>query len=91
MNRYVRKHSKGHRRKKWGKISKWSTNKKTQWLKRKSYLIPGLGSSSGERNDNPTPVFLPGEFHGQRSLADYSPWGHKESDTTEWLTLSPPL
>ena len=31
----------------------------------------------------PTPVFLPGEFHGQRSLAGYSPWGHKESDTTE--------
>ena len=25
----------------------------------------------------PTPVFLPGEFHGQRSLAGYSPWGHK--------------
>ena len=34
----------------------------------------------------PTPVFLPGEFHGQRSLADHSPWGHKESDTTEQLT-----
>ena len=31
----------------------------------------------------PTPVFLPGEFHGQRSLEGYSPWGHKESDTTE--------
>ena len=30
-----------------------------------------------------TPVFLPGEFHGQRSLAGHSPWGHKESDTTE--------
>ena len=30
-----------------------------------------------------TPEFLPGEFHGQRSLAGYSPWGHKESDTTE--------
>ena len=28
-----------------------------------------------------TPVFLPGEFHGQRSLVGYSPWGHKESDT----------
>ena len=28
----------------------------------------------------PTPVFLPGEFHGQRSLAGYRPWGHKESD-----------
>ena len=34
------------------------------------------------------PVFLPGEFHGQRSLVNYSPWGHKESDTTERLTLS---
>ena len=31
----------------------------------------------------PTPVFLPRESHGQRSLAGYSPWGHKESDTTE--------
>ena len=30
----------------------------------------------------PTPVFLPREFHGQRSLVGYSPWGHKESDTT---------
>ena len=30
-----------------------------------------------------TPVFLPGEFHGQRSLAGYSPWGHKELDITE--------
>ena len=34
----------------------------------------------------PTPAFLPGESHGQRSLADYSPWGRKEVDTTEWLT-----
>ena len=30
-----------------------------------------------------TPVFLPGESHGQRSLVGYSPWGHKESDTTK--------
>ena len=29
-------------------------------------------------------VFLPGKFHGQRSLAGYSPWGRKESDMTEW-------
>ena len=29
-----------------------------------------------------TPVFLPGKFHGQRSLADYSPWGHKDSYMT---------
>ena len=34
-----------------------------------------------------TPVFLPGESHGQRSLAGYSPWGHKETDTTEQLSV----
>ena len=34
-----------------------------------------------------TPVFLPGESHEQRSLAGYSPWGHKESDTTEQLSF----
>ena len=31
----------------------------------------------------PTPIFLPGESHGQRSVAGYSPWGRKESDMTE--------
>ena len=36
----------------------------------------------------PTPVFLPGEFQGQRSLVGYSPWGCKESEMTKWLTLS---
>jgi len=35
------------------------------------------------RKWQPTPVFLPGKFHGQRSLAGYSPWGCNESDTTE--------
>ena len=38
------------------------------------------------RKWQPTPVVLPGESHGQRSLAGYSPWGRKESDTTEGLT-----
>ena len=33
----------------------------------------------------PTPVLLPGKFHGRRSLVGYSSWGRKESDTTEWL------
>ena len=37
------------------------------------------------RNLQPTPVFFPGKFHGQRSLAGYSPWGHEESNTTEQL------
>ena len=35
----------------------------------------------------PTPVFLPAESHGQRSLAGYSPWGAKESDMTEQLSI----
>ena len=39
------------------------------------------------REQLPTPIFLPGEFHGQRSLAGYSPRGHTESDTTEQLSL----
>ena len=33
------------------------------------------------------PVFLPGKLYGQRNLVGYSPWGHKESDRTERLTL----
>ena len=39
-----------------------------------------------KRKWQPTPVFFPGDFHGQRNLAGYSPWGHKESDGNEWLT-----
>ena len=42
-----------------------------------------LGSISGSgRSPGEGIVFLPGEFHGQGSLAGYSPWGRKESDTT---------
>ena len=37
--------------------------------------IPGSGRSPGEGNGNPTPVLLPGESHGGRSLVGYSPWG----------------
>ena len=40
------------------------------------------------RKWQPTPVFLPGEFHGQRSQAGYSPSGHKESDMTECLNTA---
>ena len=39
-----------------------------------------------EKTWQPTPVFMPGESHGQRSLAGYSPWGRTESDTTERLS-----
>ena len=47
-------------------------------------LIPGVGRSPGEREWLPTPVFWPGEFHGL-----HNPWGCKELDMTECLSLSP--
>ena len=45
--------------------------------------VPGLERSPGERKSYPTPVFWPGEFHGL-----YSPWGHKDCDMTERLSLN---
>ena len=47
--------------------------------------IPGSGRFPWRRKWQPTPVFLPGESHGRRSLVGYSPQGRKESDTTERL------
>ena len=44
---------------------------------------PWVGKIPWRRAWQPTPVFLPGESHGQRSLVGYSPWGHKGSDTME--------
>ena len=44
---------------------------------------PWVGKIPWSRKWQHTPVFLPEEFHGQRSLAGYSLWGHKESDMTE--------
>ena len=46
---------------------------------------PGVGKISWRRKWQPTPIFLPGKSHGWRSLVGSSPWGCKESDTTEQL------
>ena len=46
-------------------------------------LNPGEGKIPWRRKWQPTPVFLPGEFHEQRNLVGCSSWGHKKSDTTE--------
>ena len=48
-------------------------------------FIPGSGRSSGGGKWQPSPVFLPEKTHGQRSHVGYSPKGHKELDTTDWL------
>ena len=50
-------------------------------------LSPWVGKIPWRRAWQPTPVVLPGESHGQRSLVGYSPWGHKELDMTEWLFM----
>ena len=48
-----------------------------------------LGQEDPLENEwQPAPVFSPGEFCGWRNLVGYNPWGCKESDMTEWLTLS---
>ena len=52
------------------------------------WVDPWVSKIAWRRKWQPTAVFLPGEFHGQGNLAGYSPWGQKESDTTEGLTLS---
>ena len=57
--------------------------------------IPGLSrdllkKETATHSSKNTPARMPGEFHGQRSLAGYSPWGCKESDMTERLTLGWP-
>ena len=52
-------------------------------------MVRSLGQEGPlEKGTAITSVFLPGEFHGQRSLVGYSPWGRKELDTTEQLTVS---
>ena len=50
-------------------------------------LILGLGRFPWRRKWQPTPVLLPGQSHGQRSLEGYSSWGGKESDTTQQLSI----
>ena len=55
---------------------------------REPWFDPWVGKIPWRRQWQPTLVLLPGKSHGRRSLVDYSPRGHKESDTTEWLYVS---
>jgi len=58
-------------------------------IKREKINPPPWKNGEGKRQ--PIPVFLPGEFHGQRSLVSRSPWGYKELEMTERLTYTLPL
>ena len=55
--------------------------------KESAYNVGNPGSIPWRREWLPSPAFLPGEFFGERSLAGYSLWGRKESDTTERVSL----
>ena len=53
-----------------------------------NWVLSWVGKIPWRRTRQPTPVFLPGESHGQRSLAGYSLWGCKESDMTQQLSTA---
>ena len=54
-------------------------------MKKNAYIHLYIYMYVWRRKRQPTPLLLPGKSHGWRSLVGYSPWGRKESDTTEWL------
>ena len=56
------------------------------WRCKRCGFNPWVRKILWRRAWQPTPVFLLGESHGQRSLVGYGPWGHKELDTTERLS-----
>ena len=64
-------------------LPRWLSSKESACQAGDVGLIPGLGMIPWRRKWQPTPVFLPGESQGWRSLVGYSPWGRKESDMTE--------
>ena len=59
-----------------------------QYWRHKRQVQPRVRKIPWRRAWRPTPVFLPGESHGQKSLVGYSPQGLKELDTTEWLACT---
>ena len=68
----------------WGPGGSVGKEPACQWRRHKRRgFNPRIRKIPRRRKWQPTPVFLPGKFHGQRSLAGYRPWGHKQLDTTE--------
>ena len=66
---------------------RWLSGKEPACQCRRCEFDPWVGKILWKRKQQPTPIFLLGKSHGQRSLVGYSPWGHKEVDMTEWLAL----
>ena len=64
-------------------LPRWHCGKEPACQCRRRKFNPWIGKIPWSRKWQPTSVFLPGKFHGNRSLLGYSPRGHKESDMTE--------
>ena len=64
-------------------LPRWHSGKDSACQCRRLEFDLWVGKIPWRRKWQPTPVLFPGESHRQRSLAGYSPWSHKESDTTE--------
>ena len=64
-------------------LPRWLSGKEFACQCRRYRLDPWVRKIPWRRKWQPTPVFLPGESHGQRNLVGYSPWGCKELDMTE--------
>ena len=73
-------------------LPRWLSGKESTWQwrrQRKRHVFDlWVGKIPWSRKWQPAPVFFSGEFHGRGSLVGYSLWGHRESDTTEWLSSS---
>ena len=68
-------------------LPRWPYGKESTCQCRRCSFNPWVGKIPWGRKWQPTPVFLPGEFHGQKSLAGYSPWGRRELDATFTFTF----
>ena len=69
----------------WSRLSQWLSDERLPAMQetRRCGFNPWIWKIPWMRKWQPTPWFLHGESHAQRSLVHYSPWGHKEWDTTE--------
>ena len=73
------------------KLPRWHSGKESACQCRRhkrQWFDPWIRKIPWSREGQHTPLFFPAEFHGLRKLEDYSPWGLKESDTTEQATLT---
>jgi len=70
-----------------GGLPWWPRRQRVHLQCRRPRFSPWVRKIPWRRPWQPTPVFLLGEFHGQRNLVGCSPWGHKKLDMTEQLTL----